>query len=296
VAELEPLLGPVLKLNRAEDHLHELNQAVARFVKSNFYDVARDFDRQGRLIARVSRADDPPADLSILIGECIYNWRSALDQVAYQLALVNLGGPLPQDIAESSAFPIFNNGPAYRRKRSKGPLKGQPAPTSGLYKIRGCSRGARAAIQRLQPYHRRKNPDLKALWVLEQLSNIDKHRLLHLTGASLAASRYDLEATGPFTLHKIETFPRPMEAGAMLARFTATASPETHMHVKHHMLIDVAFDKRSPVKLVRGKSVVHTLRWIGMVVSTQVMPQLAPWLPGDLHIEVEEMPLPGRRP
>jgi hypothetical protein len=252
------LAGVVLKLTRAEEHLATLNQSIEEFLKSDFYSTRGELDRQRRILLRVDEIHtETPAAWGVLIGEIIYNLRSALDHLAYELAVANhLPARLPEKIAATSAFPIFRNGRKYRKRTRKG----DPANDSGLYKIRGCHRTAQAAIRRMQPYHRRKNPDAWTLWQLEQLSNIDKHRTLHLTAAQTAMSRYGIEGTGWSKLHGIEIGTGPFKPNAILARFNIDwiDEPNRNVDVEAVIVPDIVFDKTTPAAAVRGASVLDT--------------------------------------
>lgn len=55
--------------------------------------------------------------------------------------------------------------------------------------IQGLGRGARAEVDRLQPYHRRKSPENRVLSVLRDLSNRDKHRAPPMTVMTLVDSQ-----------------------------------------------------------------------------------------------------------
>ncbi len=48
----------------------------------------------------------PTAELSLIIGDCIHNVRSALDNLAFELTLAYKGAPLPSSVETSSQFPI----------------------------------------------------------------------------------------------------------------------------------------------------------------------------------------------
>ncbi len=265
----------VLKLNRALDHLDALNEAVERFDEGDLYTPFIELDRQRRAVVRVKNITEPPPEWSVLIGDCVYNMRSALDHLAYQLAVVHTGHPLPPQIEKSSAFPIFNSGPHFRRRNRKG----HPTVTSGLHKIRGVAPKAQAAIERLQPYHRRKHPSNELLWVLEELSNVDKHRLPHVAAHVLKSSRYRIESAAIERLLQTETFSRRLKDNAMLARFTVVwSSPHPQVDVNLHLATEIEFDRRSPAKPVRGRPVIETLSAIHDFIFEDVLLPLAPFL------------------
>ena len=154
------------------------------------------------------------------------------------------------------------------------------------------SRSAQATIERLQPYHRRKNPNARSLWVLEELANIDKHRLVHPTATALTGTEYRLTPTGGLLLvRRQETFFGPLKENAMVSRFTVSASvpPFTHVDVEADTVLDVIFDKRSEAKSARGLPVAATLDGIMGFVADEVMPALVELFPG-LQYGVDELP------
>jgi hypothetical protein len=51
----------------------------------------------------------------------------------------------------------------------------------GLYKICGIAEDAQEAIRSLQPYLHGDAAESQSLWLLQQMSNIDKHRYLNLS-------------------------------------------------------------------------------------------------------------------
>jgi hypothetical protein len=112
------------------------------------------------------------------MGDVIYDLRSALDHLAWQLVIANGGTPVtPEDNAgPSTAFPIFH---------SKEGAKGGPRPPVSI--AGGVNTAALAVIERLQPYHRVDDPQLDPLWQLSELCNTDKHRLLLVVGVTYDA-------------------------------------------------------------------------------------------------------------
>lgn len=263
------LLGPVLKLNRAEEHLHAIKDLVDEFARSDFYESVTKPHRKERgvLVVRARNVRQPPPEISLLVGECVFNFRSALDQIAFAMAS-GYTKPLPKSFAKSSAFPIYNNGPQYRGRG------GPPASR----KIRGMSRRGRAAIERLQPYHRRKNPRLRALWRLEELSNIDKHRLIHTTGAMGVRSRFKVEGAGFRQLTGIEPIFGPVTEDAIVGRVFGDFDLEAGVDVKVEIQADIAFDWGSEGKSFRGRSVMMTLLWIRECIIRDVLREVDPEL------------------
>jgi hypothetical protein len=57
------------------------------------------------IVTALATAEQPPTDpISLLIGDALHNMRSALDALAYALA-VAFTQPLPEEVADSSEFP-----------------------------------------------------------------------------------------------------------------------------------------------------------------------------------------------
>ena len=226
------------------------------------------------IILRVEKAESPPPKLGLLIGECVHQYRSALDHLAFQLLIANTKGRIPARVVKRSEFPIFNSGPKFRGKRNR---KGKLSSGSGRAKIEGIDPRAQAVIEWLQPYHRRKNPRALSLWQLQELANIDKHRLLHLSRSALQGSpmmgvkaRNVAEVRGGF-------IPGPFKRNAIVGEFEVVPIDPRYpfeMHMQPELLTDVAFSKASPARSVRGLSVVLTLYLIGQFIASDVLPPL----------------------
>jgi hypothetical protein len=96
-----------------------------------------------------------PEHWPLLAGEAIQNLRSALDHLVYAAS----GG------GERTQFPIYKSAEDFSA-RPKSVLKGVPEATV-------------AAIERTQPYElAAQDPTAESLFVLRELSNADKHRVL----------------------------------------------------------------------------------------------------------------------
>jgi hypothetical protein len=269
------LEGVDLKLKQAQEHLFALAASVVAFLRDpDTYGLAVETDGRRGPILRVEHARNPPPDWGVIIGECVYDFHSALDHLAFQLAVANTRGrALPKSVAESSAFPIFNSGPKFRAANRGG----RPTPASGLRKIVGTSANAQAIIEQLQPYHRKRNPGARSLWQLHELSNIDKHRLLHVTHSSLEGSEFRLSSTDPVTFRGYEFTPGPLKSGAVIARWNLDPLPGEALKVQidANLITDVTFAKSSPARSVRGAGVLMTLNGIGTFIAQAVLPPLA---------------------
>ena len=108
---------------------------------------------------------DVPIEWSVRIGEILYNLRSALDHLVWQLVLANGQAP-----GHDNAYPIVDN-------EAKWP--------NATRKLRGVGQSVKKRIYSLQPFTGGMNLpfDVGMFWTLQCLCNIDKHRHLNLSVA-----------------------------------------------------------------------------------------------------------------
>jgi len=129
--------------------------------------VSAEYDPQRRRYALRMRVPQlPPDDWSVVISGIAHQFRAALDNLTWQLALLTNGETklLGLRREEKPAFPI------YAERKS---FHGQ-----GI----GCLADPhRTAIELLQPYHAGDKAVRDPLWMLHELNNTDKHRLLFVT-------------------------------------------------------------------------------------------------------------------
>lgn len=171
---MHPLARVEAKLTRAEAESDRLGRETTRVLNlrpDEFYRLVPDFDLQASECRfRMAKVSEPPLrEWEPMLGEIFHDLRSALDQLAYQLAILH---EPTKDPPPGTEFPIF-----LHRKKFWAQGKG-----SGTYKTRGISPTVQAAIEKLQPYDTPEHP----LWVLQQLSNSDKHRLGVIVDAEVA--------------------------------------------------------------------------------------------------------------
>lgn len=143
------------KAERAGEHFYYLNAEIDAFWKSKPYEIATKRDPETRrLTYYLAKAQPVPIRFGLLTGDAIQNLRSALDHLVWQMVLA--AGNVP---GRHTAFPVYDD-----TVPAKGP-RGQ---------IAGITAKAQQAVDALNPY-KTGNP---ALWMLDQLNNIDKHRTI----------------------------------------------------------------------------------------------------------------------
>jgi hypothetical protein len=230
----------------------DLERRVGRFLYSKPYNAVRQDDVEAgkrRWIVEV-RKRPPLVEWGAMIGECLFNFRSALDHLAYDLAVAYSGSPLPPKVEESSEFPIF-----HRRAPKKSELDAR---------IGAIHPDARRLIETMQPYGRK---DRAALEYLDALHNFDKHRPLHLVGGvSTGLAWY-----GDMEFEAVNL--RPFEHGDVLAEVPLTSNPERQQDPS--FTFGVAFSQSGPG--AEAPDVVTTLSWIGQHIERGVIEPLLPF-------------------
>ena len=90
--DLDPstLCGPKLKVERAKEHIAELEALVRSFNESKPHEffVEKD-DKTGEDVIRVRIHKAVPKRTSIIVGDAVHNLRSALDQLVCDLIVAN---------------------------------------------------------------------------------------------------------------------------------------------------------------------------------------------------------------
>lgn len=218
---MHPLAGTFRKLSRGIHHRAEVDRLVKAFVKTKPYTIRSEIEPQSRdkvwYLNNTPRT--PPLSVSISAGDAVYNLRSALDHLAWQLVINNGNQP-----DERTAFPISES-PDYWNRWWKAKTEGMSDPAVALIK---CYQPC------FQTHH---YLGLWASW-LEGLSNIDKHRHLHVT---LSA------ANGGLFSHSVPFDARWfIHAGSIEADTELARIEEAYSDVEYGFFAEVAFAKSSP--------------------------------------------------
>lgn len=223
--------GARLKWDRTQAQLNALEAEIRDFVqgvdKPYTFTLNRNAETGEDCIV-INIVRQPPLMWSVQIGEIIHNLRSALDHMVYEIAATHAKGNVPA----GTEFPIFVDEARFRSTKRGG----------GLYKIRGLPRNAQASIEEIQPFQRKQAPRLHLLWVLQELSNWDKHRLLHITNVATGARNLSLK---PSPGVKVDG---EIENGAELACFKVTGVPNGSgkVDMEGDIIYGIAFDKAGP--------------------------------------------------
>jgi hypothetical protein len=162
-----PFFGVELKIGRARLHGQTLRDSIEVWLNKKPLTATSEFI-EGRFGYRlvVDQFGSPPLleHWALLVGDCVHNLRSALDNLVYGLARLKADPPSdPRGIQ----FPIFTSKEAFEKSGAvKSTLQQLPHRAAEL-------------VTAWQPFHR-ETPDhiaADALNLLNHLSNQDKHRL-----------------------------------------------------------------------------------------------------------------------
>jgi hypothetical protein len=244
------LAGARNKIDRAKKHFDEVYAAVEKALsaedKANLippYEYKP--DRQELIVTSPKAGPVDPA-LPLAIGDCIHNLRSALDHIAFQLAVVNGKGKEAEALI---AFPVCLTEKEFKRTTER---KVEPF----------IDRDALAAIKQLQPYYAGNAGDKDILWVLSQLDIIDKHRLLVVIARHHRPVGFTVTTPSGDVFDQVlpETAWKPMEDGAEILRFDLSKAIKTpgKMQVQLQMSAKVSI-KDTGLSICDGREVTSIL-------------------------------------
>jgi len=233
---MQPLDDPRLKISRADKHLKGLQDEVERFLDSHPYGVIAELDKKtGKCILRVKINAEPPVEWGPVIGDIAHNLRSALDHLVWQLWLLQTSSPYRR-----AAFPIFIDARRY-------------SDTC----IRQLTARQKAAIERLQPYHA-SNPASHPLWILHEIDNADKHRLIQLAGSILDFKGLGINELWGYDIIHFNVGGGLVEDGTQIADFTLVQTrTEARVSMNPEFTFEIVFGKASPMP--PGTPLVSTL-------------------------------------
>jgi hypothetical protein len=155
--------APKLKIERARDHIKELESAVNAFLAERpFRLFIKHKPNAGTFTIVSRRLRSIPEKMSLIVGDAVHNLCAALDMTLYGMA---------HDKAPSPFELMF---PFVRKAESlEGRIKSTQVNFAGTYVVE--------LIRALQPYPRGN----EILSGLHRLDTRDKHRLLILTGQTV---------------------------------------------------------------------------------------------------------------
>ena len=160
------LAGAIEKFNRSKEIFDDLRGEMDTFFNGTPrpYSSLGGFDEiRWEWVERFQVHGRPPLRFGVLLGDCVHNLRSALDHAIWQTTLLD-GGTTDR----ATQFPIASKSEQQFERMAK-------------TQIRGLSAEHRALVKSVQPYNHETGASAHPLAVLADLSNTDKHQLVHTT-------------------------------------------------------------------------------------------------------------------
>jgi hypothetical protein len=264
-----PLAGVKAKIARADEHMKALDEEWQAFGKTQSYEGHHEFKPDtGEWNCYLSLAEPIPIKLSMILGDALNNMRSSLDHLVGRFVELHGG-----KVERHHSFPICSDVASFDRRVNQlrrksdgpGPLDGIPAGGPELALIRGA-----------QPYHRGEDGREHPLAVLNRMTNIDKHRDIHIAASyPQAASALDLLTWTPDDAELIDQTliwqpGQPLEDRTHMARLQfSDAHPADEVNVKVSLPLSLAFGNPEPGP--HKDSVADVLAYVAEIVRRAEM-------------------------
>lgn len=180
-----------VKIFRAAEHIDVVREIIHSLAaEANSYEIVKDADGKENIHFLIQ----PPPKIALFAGEAVYQLRSALDHLAFDLVKRNQTGiVLPANWETRCDFPLWLRIP---NDLIKSGHTNPPLPYNCFTRsLPGISKTAFAVIEGVQPYRSgvgAGTPNVMKL--IANLSNIDRHRYLNVT-LPKAAQFHDLTLT-----------------------------------------------------------------------------------------------------
>jgi hypothetical protein len=253
VTELPPygdaLAGAWCKFYRAVEHLQTLAGEVSDFMTPDSYRlevdtevVSSEGDRRRVILRRRVFFAKQPDSLrwGVLAGDIVGNLRAALDHAIYAISMAR--DPLAFAADATTEFPITDHRDAFDAARRRSDGKADP--------LRGLNASAARIVEALQPFQcRLTGGDVRndPLWLLREMSNIDKHRTIHMSTWCAYQIEWDITQLFPGTrIHRQWMHPlEPLASGAVIAEieFSYEAASQQTMLMDRHISFTVTLNE-----------------------------------------------------
>lgn len=226
------------RLKRAEAHINKMGEVWSRFLDDDPYiPVVRVEDNGEGTISALPDEHFPGEELSLELGEALYQLRAALDSCVYTAARID-SGQTPPPNEEKLGFPIC------RTEKSWIGSSGQIAPLSDM---------RRAMISDIQPCHAAtQSPGLRevseVLDMLNDWARKDRHRHLRVIGSWGAERKPELRLPdGVRSKWFTVTTDGFLDHQSVVAEFALEGwVPGMHIEGNPDLMIEIAADEPPP--------------------------------------------------
>lgn len=257
-----------LKVDRAEQHLEEVKAYMGAYAAKHPYEAVRTRQPKGQRhiwLYRLKMLEQPDPMIAVIIGEILYNLRSALDHIAVSMA--------PRDRKSKAGFPVEVTDP-FAKDISGTFIYGEERRRSFTSKIKGIQADAVAMIMHAQPYTRQYS-EIETLALLNRLENADKHRELVTLGVGVMDIRTIITAPKAAIQQRADGF---REDGEEVAKFGFIESlPPRESEVK----VDVRGTASVAIKvggLLGNLIMPQTLEILIAWMRDETIPEFSPYI------------------
>lgn len=243
--------GIRLKIQRAKNHIDDLEEAIRAFIKSKPYTIGTKPHPVAEIehtTLFVSTIEQVPFALSLIVGDAVHNLRSSLDHLAWQL--VEAGGGIPNT---DTYFPICETAHQFASAIGRGDVS----------KMRT---GAESVVLSLQPC----TTGDTTLVMLNELDRIDKHRLLIAVASTM--DKWGVDVFNGQTMWFNENRFLPLAIGYEIANIPNSTYAQSPQAFK--LSIDVTFGKP---EIAEGNLVLETVQQMADQVDA-IVNKLEPFL------------------
>jgi hypothetical protein len=254
------LTGALAKIERAKEHIRDLDREKTAFLALNPYTVTPEYYvEHGATAYFLDECREIPICVPLLTGDAAHCLRTALDYLAYSLVPTVVG----QEPATHIYFPICKGLKEYR--------------TESVRKTDGIPQSTKDRIDAFKPYLGGDD----RLWKLHQLDIVDKHRLLTTAATVVTKMGFAMDADWVeesfkgFIKFSPGSFPKqvvylpapkplfPMEKGALL--YAVAGDHETNKRI--NLTFDIAFGES---EIFAGNLLIETLSELTDLVQSIV--------------------------
>lgn len=167
------------RIERARTHCTTFGKVWAAHLERQPRHIEVEIDDAGSGLVRVVESEPIPVELSLVLGEFLYELRAALDNCLYAVAVLE-SQRTPPPKAERLEWPICLDENGWRDTARR--------------RLSTLSPEVRGALAAIQPFMA-ESPDWNCLRILHDLARVDRHRTAHLTATFLANATAAVDRT-----------------------------------------------------------------------------------------------------
>jgi len=228
------------KLARAKRHIEDVEALLAAW-SSDGYRVCEQSKGNRRFVLYAEQLKPLPDELPLVVGDAFQCLRNSLDHIVFALARKETPS-MTAEQEQKVAFPVTKNGTAVG---------------GGHPRIQLVKEAVRNDIRDLAPDSARQPLDQDPVWLLDKMSNRDKHR--EVSAIPVARSGTELSITASSGGDYFYIFgPQRLEAnagGMPLVEFDRSPDVEAEIRYSLQILFDQGVE-------VEDREMTHTLWWM----------------------------------